>query len=140
MPSTRHPTADLLALHGFGPKALRILREGPGTRAEDCRVARTRASIGTPGCHTDARRRPLARLAPHPGIRSRMPEGHTLFALARDLHEAFAGTTPEVTSPQGKFDEGAAELTATGCSAPPRAASTCSSSSPTTAGCTCTSA
>ena len=39
-----------------------------------------------------------------------MPEGHTLFALARDLHEAFAGTTPEVTSPQGKFDEGAAEL------------------------------
>ncbi|HSF98442.1 MAG TPA: DNA-formamidopyrimidine glycosylase family protein [Ornithinibacter sp.] len=40
-----------------------------------------------------------------------MPEGHTLFALARDLHEAFAGTTPEVTSPQGKFDEGAAQLT-----------------------------
>lgn len=40
-----------------------------------------------------------------------MPEGHTLFALARDLHEAFAGTTPEVTSPQGKFTEGAAELT-----------------------------
>ena len=39
-----------------------------------------------------------------------MPEGHTLFALARDLHEAFAGTTPEVTSPQGKFDDGAAEL------------------------------
>ena len=39
-----------------------------------------------------------------------MPEGHTLFALARDLHEAFAGTTPEVTSPQGKFAEGAAEL------------------------------
>jgi len=40
-----------------------------------------------------------------------MPEGHTLFALARDLHEAFAGTTPEVTSPQGKFTEGAAQLT-----------------------------
>ena len=40
-----------------------------------------------------------------------MPEGHTLFALARDLHEAFAGTSPEVTSPQGKFTEGAAELT-----------------------------
>jgi endonuclease VIII len=39
-----------------------------------------------------------------------MPEGHTLFALARDLHEAFAGTRPEVTSPQGKFVEGAAEL------------------------------
>ncbi len=40
-----------------------------------------------------------------------MPEGHTLFALARDLHEAFAGSTPEVSSPQGKFTEGAAELT-----------------------------
>jgi endonuclease VIII len=40
-----------------------------------------------------------------------MPEGHTLFALARDLHEAFAGTTPEVTSPQGKFEDGAAVLT-----------------------------
>jgi endonuclease-8 len=40
-----------------------------------------------------------------------MPEGHTLFALARDLHEAFAGSRPEVTSPQGKFTEGAAELT-----------------------------
>ncbi|WP_392543697.1 Fpg/Nei family DNA glycosylase [Oryzobacter telluris] len=40
-----------------------------------------------------------------------MPEGHTLFALARDLHEAFAGSHPEVTSPQGKFADGAAELT-----------------------------
>ena len=40
-----------------------------------------------------------------------MPEGHTLFALARDLHEAFAGTMPEVSSPQGKFSAGAAELT-----------------------------
>lgn len=40
-----------------------------------------------------------------------MPEGHTLFALARDLHEAFAGSQVEVTSPQGKFAEGAAELT-----------------------------
>ena len=39
-----------------------------------------------------------------------MPEGHTLFALARDLHEAFAGTSPEVSSPQGKFSEGAALL------------------------------
>jgi endonuclease-8 len=40
-----------------------------------------------------------------------MPEGHTLFALARDLHEAFAGTSPEISSPQGKFTEGAALLT-----------------------------
>ena len=39
-----------------------------------------------------------------------MPEGHTLFALARDLHEAFAGTSPEVSSPQGKFTDGAALL------------------------------
>ena len=67
-----------------------------------------------------------------------MPEGHTLFALARDLHEAFAGTTPEVTSPQGKFDDGAAELSGRRLSGPPHGASTCSSSSPTTAGCTCT--
>jgi len=39
-----------------------------------------------------------------------MPEGHTLHGLARDLNEAFAGTNPEVTSPQGKFAEGAALL------------------------------
>ncbi|MBD3781944.1 MAG: Fpg/Nei family DNA glycosylase [Micrococcales bacterium] len=39
-----------------------------------------------------------------------MPEGHTLFALARDLHEAFAGTRPVVTSPQGRFEAGAGEV------------------------------
>jgi endonuclease VIII len=39
-----------------------------------------------------------------------MPEGHTLFALARDLDAAFAGTRPEVTSPQGRFTAGAALL------------------------------
>ena len=39
-----------------------------------------------------------------------MPEGHTLFALARDLHEAFAGTTPEVTIPLGMFAVGTAVL------------------------------
>lgn len=39
-----------------------------------------------------------------------MPEGHTLHALARDLHEAFAGTRPRVSSPQGRFAEGAAVL------------------------------
>lgn len=39
-----------------------------------------------------------------------MPEGHTLFRLARDLDHAFAGTRPEVTSPQGRFAEGAARL------------------------------
>ena len=39
-----------------------------------------------------------------------MPEGHTLFALARDLDTAFRGTSPTVTSPQGKFAGGAALL------------------------------
>lgn len=39
-----------------------------------------------------------------------MPEGHTLFALARDLDFAFAGTSPRVSSPQGKFAAGAALL------------------------------
>lgn len=39
-----------------------------------------------------------------------MPEGHTLYALARDLHAAFVGTSPEVSSPQGKFTAGAAQL------------------------------
>ena len=42
-----------------------------------------------------------------------MPEGHTLFALARDLDAAFAGTTPQVTSPQGRFDDGAAQVSGT---------------------------
>ncbi len=39
-----------------------------------------------------------------------MPEGHTLFALARDLDAAFAGTAPAVSSPQGRFAAGAALL------------------------------
>ena len=39
-----------------------------------------------------------------------MPEGHTLHALARDLDTAFAGSAPQVTSPQGRFAEGAALL------------------------------
>lgn len=39
-----------------------------------------------------------------------MPEGHTLHALARDLTAAFAGRTPSVTSPQGRFADGAALL------------------------------
>ena len=39
-----------------------------------------------------------------------MPEGHTLFALARDLDRAFAGTSPEASSPQGRFAAGAALL------------------------------
>lgn len=39
-----------------------------------------------------------------------MPEGHTLHRLAQALDTAFAGTTPLVSSPQGRFVEGAALL------------------------------
>lgn len=39
-----------------------------------------------------------------------MPEGHTLHRLALTLDAAFAGTTPSVTSPQGRFAAGAARL------------------------------
>ncbi len=39
-----------------------------------------------------------------------MPEGHTLFRLARDLDDAFAGVTVRVGSPQGRFEESAAIL------------------------------
>lgn len=39
-----------------------------------------------------------------------MPEGHTLHALARDLTAALAGRAPSVTSPQGRFADGAALL------------------------------
>ncbi|MEO8829807.1 DNA-formamidopyrimidine glycosylase family protein [Lapillicoccus sp.] len=39
-----------------------------------------------------------------------MPEGHTLHRLAQALDAAYAGTTPSVSSPQGRFVEGAALL------------------------------
>lgn len=39
-----------------------------------------------------------------------MPEGHTLFRLARDLRDAFAGRTVRSSSPQGRFAESAAVL------------------------------
>ncbi|MFV0253421.1 MAG: Fpg/Nei family DNA glycosylase [Beutenbergiaceae bacterium] len=39
-----------------------------------------------------------------------MPEGHTLRRLAQHLHAAFAGSRPSVTSPQGRFEQGAALL------------------------------
>lgn len=39
-----------------------------------------------------------------------MPEGHTLHRLARSLDDAFGGTEPGVSSPQGRFAEGAALL------------------------------
>lgn len=37
-----------------------------------------------------------------------MPEGHTLHRLAYDLADAFGGTSPEVSSPQGRMAEAAA--------------------------------
>ncbi|MEP6798068.1 MAG: DNA-formamidopyrimidine glycosylase family protein [Lapillicoccus sp.] len=39
-----------------------------------------------------------------------MPEGHTLHRLAQALDGAFAGMTPSVASPQGRFEDGAALL------------------------------
>lgn len=42
-----------------------------------------------------------------------MPEGHTLHRLAGALDAAFGGSVPEVTSPQGRFADGAALLDGT---------------------------
>lgn len=39
-----------------------------------------------------------------------MPEGHTIHRLARDLAEDLRGRPVAVSSPQGRFDEGAARL------------------------------
>ena len=39
-----------------------------------------------------------------------MPEGHTLFRLAAELDDAFAGHPVRVTSPQGRFEDGAAAV------------------------------
>ncbi|MEU4656689.1 DNA-formamidopyrimidine glycosylase family protein [Streptomyces sp. NPDC023723] len=39
-----------------------------------------------------------------------MPEGHTIHRLAQDYDAAFAGRPVRVTSPQGKFSDGAALL------------------------------
>ena len=39
-----------------------------------------------------------------------MPEGHTLYALARDLDAAYRGTQPTATSPQGRFAADAEHL------------------------------
>lgn len=39
-----------------------------------------------------------------------MPEGHTLFRLAADLDDAFAGQALRVSSPQGRFADGAAVI------------------------------
>ncbi len=37
-----------------------------------------------------------------------MPEGHTLYRLAADIEESFGGEAVRVSSPQGRFAEGAA--------------------------------
>lgn len=42
-----------------------------------------------------------------------MPEGHTIHHLARKLHRAFADTRVRASSPQGRFDDGAAQLDGT---------------------------
>jgi endonuclease-8 len=39
-----------------------------------------------------------------------MPEGHTLHRLAGAIDTAFAGTVPHVSSPQGRFVDGASQL------------------------------
>jgi endonuclease-8 len=39
-----------------------------------------------------------------------MPEGHTLFRLARDLEDAFGGRPVRVSSPQGRFGADAASV------------------------------
>ncbi|MER5436801.1 DNA-formamidopyrimidine glycosylase family protein [Streptomyces sp. NPDC002588] len=39
-----------------------------------------------------------------------MPEGHTIHRLALDYADRFSGTSPRVTSPQGKFSDAAALL------------------------------
>lgn len=40
-----------------------------------------------------------------------MPEGHSVHRIARQFGANFVGTAPEVTSPQGRFAQGAALLT-----------------------------
>lgn len=44
-----------------------------------------------------------------------MPEGHTIHRLARDLNSSFRKTEVHATSPQGRFDEGAARLDGVEC-------------------------
>ncbi|SDQ35815.1 Fpg/Nei family DNA glycosylase [Leucobacter chromiiresistens] len=39
-----------------------------------------------------------------------MPEGHSVHRIARQFAVNFVGTAPEVTSPQGRFAQGAAQL------------------------------
>ena len=72
-----------------------------------CRAVRAAAQPGPAACQ---RIRPTKGSAPPAAPYSRaMPEGHHLHRLAAALDEAFAGTTPEVSSP-GPVPGGAALL------------------------------
>jgi endonuclease-8 len=44
-----------------------------------------------------------------------VPEGHTIHRLARDLNTSFRGSTVRASSPQGRFEAGAARLDGQGC-------------------------
>src|SRR5690606_11943032 len=80
-----------------------------GTTRCGTRRARARSSpcgrSGTPATSVTA-----AFPASPPDARPRMPEGHTLHRLAGALDGAFGGTAPAVSSPQGRFADGAALL------------------------------
>jgi endonuclease VIII len=66
--------------------------------------------VARPGRPLGATAQALPPVRPTVADDGQMPEGHTLFALARDLDAAFAGTRPRVSSPQGRFAAGAALL------------------------------
>lgn len=61
----------------------------------------------------DEGRQDEGRLRPSGRERSRVPEGHTLHRLALDLGEAFIGTRPSVSSPQGRMASAAGLLDGT---------------------------
>src|SRR5690606_24892990 len=68
-------------------------------RSSPCGRSGTAATSATAACP-----------ASPPDARPRMPEGHTLHRLAGALDGAFGGTAPEVSSPQGRFADGAGLL------------------------------
>src|SRR4051794_23043033 len=65
---------------------------------------------GGPAALRPGDRRPLIRALRRPAYAARMPEGHTLFRLAREQSQLFAGRPVHVTSPQGRFEAGATLL------------------------------
>ena len=58
-----------------------------------------------------------------------MPEGHSIHRIARQMSDVFTGERVRVSSPQGRFTDGAALLDGHVIAAPTRTASTCSSPS-----------